>query len=96
MVSIVLHSIAGDKIQINADRIMYSMPHTLISPNTRVYMDDEKFAADVKETPAQISELINTAKRRIFSPDYQSPKEAAEARARLAEHLRQQHSPKPP
>jgi len=93
MVSIVLHSSSGTEIQINADRIMYSLPCHEDNTATRIYMDDEKFAADVKETPAQISDLINAAKLRIFSPDSQAVKE--EARARFAGHLRQQHSPKP-
>lgn len=95
MVSIVLHtSGTGREIQVNTDRIMYSLPCPEDDTATRVHMDDEKFAADVKETPAQISELINAAKLRIFSPDSQAVKE--EARACLAEHLRQQYAPKPP
>ena len=94
MVSIALHSSSGTEIQINADRIMYSLPCPEDNTATRVYMDDEKFAVDVKETPTEISNLVNAAKRRIFSPDSQAVKE--EARARFAEHLRQQHGPKPP
>jgi len=94
MVSIVLHYSSGTEIQINADRIMYSLPCPEDNTATRVYMDDERFAADVKETPTEISNLINAAKLRIFSPDSQAVKE--QRLARFEEHLRHQHSPKPP
>lgn len=94
MVSIVLHYSSGTEIQINADRIMFSLPCPEDNTATRVYMDDERFAVDVKEIPTEISNLINAAKLRIFSPDSQAAK--AQHLARLDEHLRQQHSPKPP
>lgn len=99
MVSIVLHCLTGSPIQVDADRIMYSLPSPEDKNATRVYLDTEKYTVDVKETPETISNLINTAKLQVFNPDSDTARKIRRARdsARLQEYFeKQQKTPDPP
>lgn len=71
MASILLHDASsGDKMQVNADRIMYATPgYTYGHEGSRVFMDNERITLDVRETPAEINKVINRALERIHSPD---------------------------
>lgn len=86
MASILLHDASsGDKVQVNADRILYATSGQPYGhEGSRVFMDNERLTLDVRETPAEINKAINHALESIHSPDSENLKREARAEMQKA------------
>lgn len=91
MASILLHDASsGDKMQVNTDRILYAVPGQPYGhAGSRVYMDNERFMLDVRETPEEIHSAVNRALLRIHAPDSQTLKNKAREEMRKAFEARE-------